>query len=242
MTGSLARRLVAEAFGAFVLVFAGSSAIVVDHLDGALGQVGVALVWGLTVLGAGLRDRRRFGVPPQSGGDARLLGRRTLPPAEVAPYAASQCLGAILGSLGIGLVFPDAVGLTVTAPSGGLAQSFAMEVFLTLYLMFVILRVSSGSKERGAMAGVAVGGVIAANALCGGPVSGASMNPARSLGPALVSGRFDTLWIYLVALPGGARRRARPPFHPGTAQQSTPRPLRRPVMKKLLFVCVENAT
>jgi len=200
MTGSLARRLVAEAFGTFVLVFAGTSAIVVDHQTaGTLGQVGVALVWGLTVLAMvyAIGDASGCHLNPAVTLGFAADGR--FPPGEIAPYAMSQCLGAILGSLGIGLVFPGAVGSTVTAPSAGLAQSFALEVFLTLYLMFVILRVSSGSKERGAMAGVAVGGVIAAEALCGGPVSGASMNPARSLGPALVSGRFDTLWIYLVA-------------------------------------------
>ena len=200
MSGSLARRLVAEAFGTFVLVFAGTSAIVVDHrTDGALGQVGVAMVFGLTVLALvyAIGDASGCHLNPAVTLGFAADGR--FPPSEVAPYTASQCAGAILASLGIGLVFPGAVAMTVTAPSGGLAQSFVMEVFLTLYLMFVILRVSSGSKERGAMAGVAVGGVIAAEALCGGPVSGASMNPARSLGPALVSGSFDAFWIYLVA-------------------------------------------
>lgn len=199
MTGSLARRLVAETFGTFILVFAGTSSIVVEQQSGVLGQVGVAMTWGLTVLALVYAIGDASGCHLNPAVTLGFYADGRFPPREVGPYVASQCLGAILGSIGIALVFPGAVGMTATAPSGGLVQSFAMEVFLTLYLMFVILRVSSGSNERGAMAGVAVGGVIAAEALFGGPVSGASMNPARSLAPAIVSGHFETLWIYLVA-------------------------------------------
>lgn len=200
MTGSLARRFVAECFGTFVLVFAGTASIVVDHqTSGALGQVGIAMAWGLTVLAlvSAIGDASGCHLNPAVTLGFCADGR--FPPAEVAPYALAQCSGAILASAGIGLVFPGAVASTRTLPSGGAWQAFAMEVFVALYLMFTILRVSSGSKERGAMAGVAVGGVIAAEALFAGPVSGASMNPARSLGPAIVSGRFEDLWMYLVA-------------------------------------------
>ncbi len=205
MTGPLVRRLVAEAFATFLLVFAGTSAIVVEgQSPGTLGQVGVALAWGLTVLALVYAIGDASGCHLNPAVTLGFWADGRFPPKEVGPYVASQCLGAILGSLGIGLVFPGAVGLTVTAPSGGVVQSFVMEAFLGLFLMFVILRVSSGSKERGAMAGIAVGAVIATEALFGGPVSGASMNPARSLAPALVAGRFEALWIYLVAPPLGA--------------------------------------
>ena len=200
MTGSLARRFVAECFGTFVLVFAGTASIVVDHqTSGALGQVGIAMAWGLTVLALVYAIGDASGCHLNPAVTLGFCADGRFPPAEVAPYALAQCSGAILASAGIGLVFPGAVASTLTLPSDGAWQAFAMETFLGLYLMFTILRVSSGSKERGAMAGVAVGGVIAAEALFGGPVSGASMNPARSLGPAIVSGRFDDLWIYLVA-------------------------------------------
>lgn len=230
MTGSLARRLVAECFGTFVLVFAGSSAIVVDHQTaGALGQVGIAMAWGLTVLALVYAIGDASGCHLNPAVTLGFCADGRFPPAEVAPYALAQGAGAILASAGIGLVFPGAVASTCTLPSGGAWQAFAMEAFLGLYLMFTILRVSSGSKERGAMAGVAVGGVIAAEALFGGPVSGASMNPARSLGPAIVSGRVDDLWIYLVAPSLGAilavvvHRCIQPPRqHPASGRPAEP--------------------
>jgi aquaporin NIP len=117
----------------------------------------------------------------------------------VAPYIASQCLGAILASVTIRLMFPMNATLGATVPVDDAFQSFVLEFILTLILMFVILGVSTGSKEKGVLAGVAVGSVIALEALLGGPISGASMNPARSLAPALVSFRLGALWIYLAA-------------------------------------------
>lgn len=117
----------------------------------------------------------------------------------VAPYLLSQCVGAILASITLRLMFPASSTLGATSPAGGATQSFIMEFLLTLILMFVILSVSIGSKEKGILAGVAIGAVIALEAMFAGPVSGASMNPARSFAPALVSMRFDSLWIYLVA-------------------------------------------
>jgi len=117
----------------------------------------------------------------------------------VAPYLVSQCAGAILASITLRLMFPASGTLGVTNPSGGAAQSFVMEFLLTLILMFVILSVSAGSKEKGLLAGVAIGSVIALEAMFAGPVSGASMNPARSLAPALVSMRLENLWVYLLA-------------------------------------------
>lgn len=230
MTGSLARRLVAECFGTFVLVFAGTAAIVVEHQTaGTLGQVGIAMVFGLTVLALVYAIGDASGCHLNPAVTLGFCADGRFPPAEVAPYALAQCAGAILASAGIGLVFPGAVASTRTLPSDGAWQAFAMEAFLALYLMFTILRVSSGSKERGAMAGVAVGGVIAAEALFGGPVSGASMNPARSLGPAIVSGRFEDLWIYLVAPLLGAtlavvvHRCIQPPrSHPSSGHSAEP--------------------
>lgn len=122
----------------------------------------------------------------------------------VVPYLLSQCAGAILASITLRLMFPASSTLGATNPADGAMQSFVMEFLLTLILMFVILSVSVGSKEKGTLAGVAIGAVIALEAMFAGPVSGASMNPARSLAPALVSMRLDNLWIYLVAPVMGA--------------------------------------
>jgi aquaporin Z len=117
----------------------------------------------------------------------------------VVPYIVSQCLGAVVASVTLRLMFPANATLGATLPAGDALQSFVLEFILTLLLMFVILSVSSGSKEKGVLAGVAVGSVIALEALFAGPISGASMNPARSLAPALVSLRLDSLWLYLAA-------------------------------------------
>jgi len=123
----------------------------------------------------------------------RLDGRWVL------PYIVSQSVGALLASLALRLMFLGHATLGATLPAGGVLQSFALETMLTFILMFVILSVSTGPKEKGIIAGVAVGAVIALEALFGGPVSGASMNPARSLAPAVVSLHLDSLWIYLTA-------------------------------------------
>jgi aquaporin Z len=118
---------------------------------------------------------------------------------SVAPYIASQITGALAASLLLKGMFLEHVTLGATVPSGSPIQSFILEVVLTLILMVVILSVSSGSKEKGMLAGVAVGAVIALEAMFAGPISGASMNPARSLAPAIVSLRLESLWIYLIA-------------------------------------------
>jgi aquaporin Z len=116
----------------------------------------------------------------------------------------SQCTGALLASTTLRLLFPTATTLGATLPAGPGWQSFVLELILTFLLMVVILCVSTGAKEKGIMAGVAVGAVIALEAMFAGPVCGASMNPARSLAPAVVSGRVAELWIYLVAPVMGA--------------------------------------
>ena len=119
-------------------------------------------------------------------------------------YVLSQCAGALAASGLLKLLFPATKTLGATLPAGLPGQSFVLEIVLTLILMFVILCVSTGAKEKGIMAGVAIGGVVALEAMFAGPISGASMNPARSLGPAVVSGDLAHLWIYLAAPVVGA--------------------------------------
>lgn len=117
----------------------------------------------------------------------------------VLPYIGSQLLGALVAAVVLRFLYPDHDTLGATLPTGPLHRAFVMEGVLSFLLMFVILNVSTGHREKGLMAGVAIGGTIALEALVGGPVTGASMNPARSMGPALVSGHLDSLWIYLAA-------------------------------------------
>ena len=123
----------------------------------------------------------------------RFDGRR------VPGYVVAQCAGALTASGAVRMLFPAAASLGGTVPSGSSSQAFVLEIILTLILMLVILSVSFGAKETGLLAGVAIGAVIAFEALFAGPVSGASMNPARSLGPAIIAGEIHSLWIYLVA-------------------------------------------
>lgn len=194
------RKLVAEMLGTFALVFAGTGAIVINGVSGgAVTHVGIALTFGLIVLAMiyALGDVSGAHLNP-----AVTLGffvARRFPGRLVVPYIASQCVGALLASLSLRLMFPTDAKLGATLPAGDSLQSFVLEFILTFLLMFVILSVSTGSNEKGLLAGVAVGAVIALEALFAGPISGASMNPARSLAPALVSQSLDSVWIYLTA-------------------------------------------
>jgi len=194
------RPLGGETLGTFLLVFAGTGAIVVnDASGGAVTHVGVALTFGLVVLALiyALGDVSGAHLNP-----AVTLGfwlARRFPARQVVPYVLAQCAGALLASGLLRVLFPDHAGLGSTQPAGPVLQSFVFEIVLTFFLMFVILAVSSGAREKGAMAGIAVGSVIGLEALFAGPVCGASMNPARSLAPALVSGHVADLWIYLSA-------------------------------------------
>jgi aquaporin Z len=194
------KRVAAEVLGTFALVFAGTGAIVInDEFNGAVSHVGIALTFGLIVLAMvyALGDVSGSHLNP-----AVTLGffvARRFEGRWVVPYLLSQCAGAIIASVVLHLLFPAHPTLGATLPAGAAVQSFVLEAILTFLLMFVILSVATGSKEKGVLAGVAVGSVIALEALFAGPVSGASMNPARSLAPALVALRMDSLWVYLTA-------------------------------------------
>jgi len=194
------RNLYAEFIGAFALVFAGTGAIVIDGVSGgAVTHVGVALTFGLIVLAMiyTLGDISGAHFNP-----AVTLGfwfARRFPGRRVAPYVASQVLGALAASLLLRFLFPGDRALGATLPAGSASQSFVLEIALTAILMFVILGVSTGAREKGITAGIAIGAVIALEALFAGPICGASMNPARSLAPALVSNHLGSLWIYMTA-------------------------------------------
>jgi len=195
----------AEFIGAFFLVFCGTGAIVINDVsEGAVTHVGVSLTFGLIVMAMiyALGDVSGAHLNP-----AVTLGfwlSKRLPGKEVPYYVFSQLAGALLASAVLRLLFWSHPTLGATLPAGTAGQSFVLELILTALLMFVILCVASGSREQGIMAGIAIGGVVSLEALFAGPICGASMNPARSIAPALVAGRWGELWIYIFAPLAGA--------------------------------------
>ena len=198
-------RLVAEFLGTFFLVFAGTGAVVVNaQTDGAVTHVGVALTFGLVVMSMifALGDVSGAHLNPAVSVGFWVAGR--MPARELVLYAVAQVGGALAASGVLRGLFPASPTLGETLPSGALGQSLVLEAFLTMMLMLVILAVSSGSREKGLLAGIAIGGVVGLEALFAGPISGASMNPARSLGPALVGGQSMHLWVYLLGPIAGA--------------------------------------
>ena len=195
-------RYVAEAIATFALVFAGCGAIIVNEsFKEPLGHVGVCLVFGLVVMAMIYSVGNVSGAHLNPAVTLGFVFAGRLPKREILPYCGSQVVGVVVAAAVLRLMFPDhaTLGATLPAAEVSLARAFGMEVLLSFLLMFVILNVSTGHMEKGIMAGVAVGGTIALEALMGGPVTGASMNPARSLGPALVSWHLDSLWLYLTA-------------------------------------------
>lgn len=194
------RRVAAEVFGTFCLLFAGTGAIVInDVAGGSVTHVGIALVFGLIVLAMidAIGDISGAHINPAVTIGMWVAGR--LPATMVLPYLAAQLLGGFAASGLLKGLFPEHPTLGATLPAGSAWQSFILEVVLTWILMVVVLRVSSGSKERGMFAGITVGSVIAVEAMFAGPICGASMNPVRSIAPAVLAGTTDTLWIYIAA-------------------------------------------
>ena len=199
------RKFVAEFIGTFDLVFAGTGAIVINEVSGgAITQVGIALTFGLIVLAMIYAVGDVSGAHLNPAVSLGFIAARRFPFREFVPYVIGQCSGAFTASVILRLLFPQNDRLGTTQPAGPAMQSFVLEFILTALLMFVILSVSTGAAEKGITAGIVVGAVIGLEAMFAGPICGASMNPARSLAPAIVSGHLQYLWIYLVAPVAGA--------------------------------------
>ncbi len=193
------RKIVAELIGTYMLVFAGTGAIIINDQTHTITHVGIALTFGLVVMSLiyALGDISGAHFNP-----AVTLGfflARQLPGRTVVPYLLAQLAGAILASMTLRGLFGNIANLGATLPSGSDQQSFILEVILTAFLMLVILSVATGSKEQGLMAGIAIGGVVGLEAMFAGPICGASMNPARSIAPAIISGNLQSLWVYIAA-------------------------------------------
>lgn len=193
-------KYLAEFIGTFALIFLGTGAIVINEIThGAVSHLGVCLVFGLVVM---VIVHTLGGI---SGGHVSpavtwgLYLAKRFPGGEVVPYMVSQMAGALSASLCLKLFFPEHPTLGLTAPMHSSISAFWFEIFLTAFLMLVILRMASVPKESGNLAGITIGAIVACDALVGGPFTGASMNPFRSLAPAIAVGNFNHIWVYLTA-------------------------------------------
>ena len=199
MGRDLARALVAEAIGTFALVFAGAGAIMVDAKTGALGHVGIAITFGLVIMAMIYAVGHVSGAHLNPAVSVAFALTRHFQWPRAAAYSAAQVAGAVLAAAILRGSLGDVAHVGATLPSGSESQSFLWELVLTFFLMFVIMAVATDTRAVGEAAAIAIGGTVGLDAMVGGPISGASMNPARSLGPALVSGDLHALWLYLVA-------------------------------------------
>jgi aquaporin NIP len=202
----LARRAGAEALAAFLLVFAGCGAIVTDGVyDGALGTVGIGLVFGLVIMAMVYATGHLSGAHVNPAVTIAFTLTRHFPARDAVAYVAAQLAGAVVAAFVLLAVWPDApTELGATVPSVGIDSALVYETVLTAALMFVIMAVATDTRAVGPAAAIAIGGTVALGAIMGGPVTGASMNPARSLGPALAAGEWTDLWVYLAGPLAGA--------------------------------------
>ncbi|MDX6470748.1 MAG: aquaporin, partial [Gaiellaceae bacterium] len=193
------RALAAELIGTFALVFAGAGAIVVDAKTHTLGHVGVAISFGLVIMVGIYAVGHVSGAHFNPAVSFAFGLTRHFPWPRVAGYWAAQALGALAAAAILRGSLGNLAHVGATLPSGSQGQSFLWEVVLTFFLMFVIMAVATDTRAVGEAAAIAVGGTVGLDAMFGGPISGASMNPARSLGPAIVSGDLHALWVYIAA-------------------------------------------
>lgn len=202
----LTRRALTEALGTFTLVFAGCGAIITNATrDDALGEIGVPLVFFLVLVGLISAGGHISGAHYNPAVTIALAIARHFPLRETAAYIAAQCAGATLAALMLLAAWPDApADLGATVPSVGSGTALLYEFLMTGFLVFVIFGVATDTRAVGVVAALAIGAAVGCDALYGGPITGASMNPARTLGPALASGQWTDAWIYLIGPVTGA--------------------------------------
>jgi MIP family channel proteins len=201
---ALARPMAAEFVGTFALVFAGCGAVMVDAKTGALGHVGVAISFGLVIMAMIYAVGHISGAHLNPAVSLAFALSRHFPWPRVLGYWGAQLLGALTAAAILRGSLGNVAHVGATFPSGSQGQSFLWEFVLTFFLMFVIMAVATDTRAVGEAAAIAIGGTVGFDAMFGGPISGASMNPARSTGPALVSGDLHALWLYILAPIAGA--------------------------------------
>ncbi|MGZ5243242.1 MAG: MIP/aquaporin family protein [Bacteroidia bacterium] len=196
----MSRKYLAEFIGTFGLVFCGTGAIVINQItNGEIGHIGIAITFGLIVLTMIYTFGDISGAHFNPAVTIAFWFAGKFEGKQIIPYLLSQLAGAFIANLTLKLMFPDSSTLGETLPHGSPWTSFILEIILTFFLMLVIINVSTGAKEKGMLAGIAVGAIVLLEALFAGPISGASMNPFRSLTPAILSGNLQFIWIYLIA-------------------------------------------
>jgi MIP family channel proteins len=193
------RALVAEAIGTFALVFAGCGAIMVNARTAALGHVGVAISFGLVIMVMIYALGHISGAHFNPAVTFAFALSRHLPWPRVGAYWAAQLAGALTAALVLRGSLGDVAHVGATLPSGSDRQAFLWELVLTFFLMLVIMAVATDTRAVGEAAAIAIGGTVGLDAMFGGPVTGASMNPARSLGPAIAAADYTAIWVYLTA-------------------------------------------
>lgn len=198
------KKLLVELIGSYFLVFAGTGAVVINELTGALSHIGIAMTFGLVVMALIYAFGHISGAHFNPAVTIGFLIKQDIGSREAVWYIITQVVGAIMASVTLLLMFGNVAKLGATLPRYSWQQPFVLEVILTYALMMVILGAAVHGKAVKSLAGIAIGGTVALAAMFAGPISGASMNPARSLAPALVSGNTEHLWIYIVATVLGA--------------------------------------
>lgn len=194
------RNYLAELIGTFAIVFCGTGAVVIDQqTGGSVTHVGIAITFGLIVMSMIYSMGNISGAHFNPAVSIAFTAAGRFPVKRLPGYVISQLAGALLASVVLKVLFPANEFLGATMPSGTELQSFILELILTFFLMLVIMNVAHGSKEQGMFAGLAIGSVVTLEAMFAGPICGASMNPARSIAPALVSGHVEHLWLYILA-------------------------------------------
>ncbi len=194
------RKYISESIGTFSMIFCGTGAMTINEVTGGdVTHVGIAITWGLIVMAMIYAFGEISGAHFNPAVTIAFAYAKKFEWKEVPKYITAQCIGAILASSILLFLFPESEFLGGTLPSIDDLRAFVLETLLTYFLMVVIINVSTGSKETGTMAGIAVGGVVLLEAMFAGPMTNASMNPARSLGPALLSGHWEHQWLYFIA-------------------------------------------
>ena len=194
------KKYISEFIGTFALVFCGTGAMTVNEVTGGeVTHVGIAITWGLIVMAMIYAFGEISGAHFNPAVTISFAYAKKFAWKEVPKYILAQVLGAILASLILLFLFPASEFLGATIPTVDVWRAFVLEFLLTFFLMLVIINVSTGSKEIGIIAGIAIGSVVLLEAMFAGPITNASMNPARSIAPAIVSGNLQHLWMYILA-------------------------------------------